>query len=70
MQDKVLKCRDCEKEFTFTVSEQEFYKEKGFENDPTRCEECRRIKKQQRKAEGFGRQDGFKNGGGGFKKRY
>ena len=49
MQDKTLVCIDCEKEFTFTVGEQEFYKEKGFENEPKDCKECRMAKKQQRR---------------------
>jgi len=48
MADKVLKCRDCGAEFIFTENEQAFYKEKGFENDPVRCPDCRRAKKQQR----------------------
>ena len=39
--DKTLRCRDCEQEFTFTAGEQEFYAEKGFQNEPTRCRECR-----------------------------
>ncbi len=43
--DKVINCKDCGKEFTFTVSEQEFYEEKGFTNDPVRCKECRMNKK-------------------------
>ena len=47
MTDKTLKCRDCGSEFVFSVGEQEFYKEKGFENEPTRCLACRRAKKQQ-----------------------
>ncbi|NCB09595.1 MAG: ATP-binding protein [Bacteroidia bacterium] len=34
--------------FIFTEREQEFYKEKGFNNDPVRCRECRSLKKQQR----------------------
>ena len=45
MQDKVITCKDCSKEFVFTVAEQEFYNEKGFENDPVRCKECRIAKK-------------------------
>ncbi len=45
LQDKTLVCRDCSKEFTFTASEQEFYKSKGFENEPTRCAECRAKRK-------------------------
>ena len=44
MADKTLTCKDCGKEFVFTEGEQEFYKEKGFENEPQRCAECRRQK--------------------------
>ena len=47
MEDKKIVCVDCGKEFVFTVGEQEFYKEKGFENEPKRCPDCRRAKKQQ-----------------------
>ena len=48
MEDKIIVCKDCGKEFTFTVGEQEFYKEKGFENDPVRCPDCRRARKAQK----------------------
>lgn len=34
MEDKILACQDCGKDFIFTVGEQEFYKEKGFDNEP------------------------------------
>lgn len=47
MTDKTLVCRDCGAEFTFTTGEQEFYKEKGFTNEPTRCITCRKVKKSQ-----------------------
>ncbi len=47
MPDRNLVCKDCDKEFVFTEGEQEFYKEKGFENDPVRCPECRKARKQQ-----------------------
>ena len=47
MADKTLTCRDCGSEFVFTEGEQEFYKEKGFENEPTRCPACRKAKKHQ-----------------------
>ncbi|HHY45702.1 MAG TPA: zinc-binding protein [Firmicutes bacterium] len=46
--DKVLKCRDCGAEFVFTAGEQEFYAEKGFQNEPTRCRDCRAAKKRAR----------------------
>jgi hypothetical protein len=48
MADKTLACKDCEKDFVFTEGEQEFYKEKGFENEPQRCPACRQAKKQQK----------------------
>ena len=46
MTDKNITCKDCGQEFVFTVGEQEFYKEKGFENDPVRCPACRKAKKE------------------------
>ena len=45
MQDKTLTCRDCGREFVFTVREQEFYAEKQFANPPSRCPECRAARK-------------------------
>ena len=39
--DKHLTCRDCGQAFTFTVGEQEFHATKGFNNDPSRCQDCR-----------------------------
>lgn len=47
-QDKTLKCKDCGADFTFTVGEQEFYAEKGFENEPARCRDCRDSRKRSR----------------------
>ena len=44
-EDKTLVCKDCGKEFTFSAGEQEFYAEKGFENEPQRCKECRQARK-------------------------
>ncbi len=56
MADKTIVCKDCGKEFVFTEGEQAFYKEKGFENEPTRCPDCRRARKQQRRQhDGMGR---------------
>lgn len=43
--DKTLKCKDCGADFVFTAGEQEFYAEKGFENEPQRCKACRDAKK-------------------------
>ena len=49
MEDKTLVCQDCGKEFVFTAGEQEFYKEKGFVNEPKRCKACRDARKAQRR---------------------
>ena len=50
MSDKNLTCKDCGKEFVFTEGEQAFYLEKGFENEPQRCPDCRRARKQTRRS--------------------
>ena len=47
MDDKTLVCKECGVEFLFSAQEQEFYAEKGFQNEPARCPECRRVRKQQ-----------------------
>ena len=44
-QDKTLKCKECGNEFVFTAGEQEFYAEKGFQNQPQRCKTCRDARK-------------------------
>lgn len=44
-QDKTLVCKECGNEFVFTAGEQEFYAEKGFENEPNRCKTCRDARK-------------------------
>lgn len=45
-QDKELTCRDCNTPFTFSASEQDFFAEKGFTNEPGRCPSCRAARKQ------------------------
>ncbi len=44
-EDKTLVCKDCGNEFVFTAGEQEFYAEKGFQNEPQRCKACRDARK-------------------------
>ena len=39
-EDKTLVCRECGNEFVFTASEQQFYADKGFQNEPGRCPAC------------------------------
>ena len=44
-EDKILTCKECGNEFTFTAGEQEFYAERGFQNEPQRCKACRDARK-------------------------
>ncbi len=52
--DKTLTCRDCGTQFVFTASEQDFYAQKGFTNEPSRCPSCRAANKARRNANGGG----------------
>jgi CxxC-x17-CxxC domain-containing protein len=61
--DKILTCRECGVDFTFTAGEQEFYASKGFTNEPSRCPECRAARNRDRNAYGGG---GY---GGGYERR-
>ena len=63
MADKTLKCKDCGADFIFTENEQAFYKEKGFDNEPQRCADCRRARKQERNNSGGGGSRGGFGGG-------
>lgn len=44
-QDKTLVCKECGNEFVFSTGEQEFYAERGFQNEPQRCKSCRDKRK-------------------------
>jgi CxxC-x17-CxxC domain-containing protein len=46
MDDQILYCRDCGREFAFTVGEQEFYARHELTNPPGRCPDCRGARKQ------------------------
>jgi CxxC-x17-CxxC domain-containing protein len=64
--DKTLTCRDCGTAFTFTAGEQEFYAQKGFANEPTRCQDCRQARKQSRNSgDSYGGSYGGGDYGGG-----
>lgn len=63
--DKTLVCRDCGQEFVFTAGEQEFYAQKGFTNQPSRCPSCRSANKAARNGGGGGGGSYRSDGGGG-----
>src|SRR5688572_19414957 len=54
--DKQIKCIECQKEFTYTATEQELHKSLGYQNEPKRCNPCREAKRQRRP--GVGRERG------------
>jgi CxxC-x17-CxxC domain-containing protein len=54
--DKTLVCRECSKEFVFSSGEQQFFQEKGFAHDPTRCPDCRASRRSNRGGPSGGRQ--------------
>jgi CxxC-x17-CxxC domain-containing protein len=39
--DKQLTCQDCGLSFTFSADDQAYHAEKGHQNEPKRCPECR-----------------------------
>jgi len=43
--DRILTCRDCGNDFTFSAGEQEFYAGKGLTNTPSRCPSCRATRR-------------------------
>lgn len=49
MADKTLVCKDCGADFVFTEGEQQFSAEKGFDNEPQRCPDCRKARKAARR---------------------
>jgi len=42
--DKILSCVDCNQEFVFAATDQQFYAEKEF-SEPRRCASCRAARK-------------------------
>ena len=56
LQDKSLHCCDCGNEFVFSVEDQEFFRSKGYANEPKRCPECRQARKAEHGNSGYGTQ--------------
>jgi CxxC-x17-CxxC domain-containing protein len=62
-EDKTLTCADCGSEFTFTAQEQEFFATKGLTNEPKRCQNCRKARRERQASQPRG------GGGGGGQRR-
>jgi CxxC-x17-CxxC domain-containing protein len=61
--DKTLACQDCNQEFVFSSSEQQFYADRQF-SEPRRCPSCRAARKAQRGDFGGGASHSGGAGGG------
>lgn len=46
MPDETLVCRDCGTTFTFSEGEQQFFRERGYDNKPSRCPDCRHARRE------------------------
>ena len=60
--DKTLTCADCQQEFAFTASEQQFYADRQF-SEPRRCPSCRASRKASRGTDSGRSSGGYSSGG-------
>jgi CxxC-x17-CxxC domain-containing protein len=63
--DKTLSCIDCNQEFMFTASEQQFFADRQF-SEPRRCPSCRAARKASRGDSGSGGYSSGGRSGGGY----
>jgi hypothetical protein len=49
---KILICADCDEEFVFTIAAQEYFAEKGYNDDPKLCKTCYMQRKRDKKTNG------------------
>ena len=59
-EDRTLTCVECNESFTFSADDQQYHADKGYENEPKRCESCRQARRNQSSGGGFG--GGFDRG--------
>jgi len=59
-QDQTVTCKGCNSDFIFTLDESKIYQEKGYQNVPLRCEDCRKEKRDEVNS---------RRSGGDFRKR-
>ncbi len=44
-EDKNLTCTDCSATFIFSADDQSYHAEKGYQNEPKRCPDCRSARR-------------------------
>ena len=53
-EDRTLSCMECSQTFTFSADDQSYHAFMGYANEPKRCPECRRAKRDRHNRDGFG----------------
>ncbi len=56
-EDRTLVCQECSQEFVFSADDQAYHADKGYQNDPKRCPNCRAARRSDRG--GFGGSSGY-----------
>ena len=54
LQDKTLTCNNCSQQFIWSAGEQEFYQQRGLQNAPGRCKDCRAARRSETRGGGGG----------------
>jgi len=44
LEDTSISCIDCQKDFIWSIGEQRFFRDKGLQNPPKRCKDCKQAK--------------------------
>ena len=52
-EDRSLACVECGQSFIFTADDQSYHAEKGYTNEPKRCQSCRQMRRDRRPNDGF-----------------
>lgn len=50
LQDRMIPCIDCGKDFLWSAGEQAFFRDKHLENPPKRCKDCKKAKNERLEA--------------------
>jgi CxxC-x17-CxxC domain-containing protein len=58
--DRSIMCIDCNKDFTWTVGEQVFFRDKQLQNPPKRCKDCKQAKNERLAAIALAQTSGVK----------
>ncbi len=53
-EDKNLTCTDCSSTFIFSADDQSYHAEKGYQNEPKRCPDCRSARRSGGGGGGYG----------------